>query len=436
MLISYCMYYLLVIFIFSKLTNKKMFSKNMLLALAMMILFCSLFFYLAQVNSIIIVIILVCFNYDKDKVVEDIIMALFTLIIIATSSFIMRVKIDPIMYINNSEGDLDGLIYIIIEFIIATLLLYLIKYSIKKLYKKNIRNIELKYRHITFLGGLGLIFAYLSGRISRTYLDDEASVISSIMEYDLKSFIIYMLILVILLIIVFLMTKNNEIYKSKLRELEQLQEYTASLESMSGDLRKFRHDYVNIFATILGYLNNNDIDGLKKHINKNIIPLEKRIIQNNSRLDLLKHIKIFELKGIVASKLIKAQDIGIDVYVDIMEEIKFINLDIISLCRVIGILLDNAIEEGQALERPNLRFGIVNKNQGVDIIISNKCRENIKPIYKLYSKGYSTKGENRGMGLNIVNNIVENNKNLLIDTTIKDGEFIQSLSILNGGNCH
>lgn len=423
--------YVLIVYMFTDLTEKEFFSRNTALSLVTILLFCSVYSDLGRANSVIVIGILVCFNYDKNEVINNIIMGLFILIVNAFSIEIIRI-IEMLKSgadsVNDSSEYESNIVFIILVSIVTLIIFKALKYVVKKVYKVNIKNVKLNGGHIALLGVLGIICSYSSSKTSSRFIGNGVSV----EVYSTVPFIIFLMILIALLMGMYSMIKKQEAYKSKLRETEQLREYITSLENMSSDLRKFRHDYVNIISSLVGYIDDNNMEGLKNHINDNIVPLGDNISEKNIRLDLLRHIKIPEIKGLVASKIIRAQELNIKVYIDIVENIESIDLDIISLCRIVGILLDNAIEEGQVLEEPTLNFGIINKDSGVDIVISNKCRDNVEPIYKLFKEGFSTKGNKRGLGLYIVNKLIDENNNILLDTTVENNEFIQSLSIIKG----
>lgn len=239
----------------------------------------------------------------------------------------------------------------------------------------------------------------------------------------------FILLMIIMYILITSITKEMDL-KNKQIQFENLQEYTSNLEKLYTDMRSFRHDYINILSSIIGYIQNKDIEGLEKHFNEKIFPLGKGMESNNFKIGLLKSIKIPEIKGIFSSKLIRAQELGIDVFIDILEPITKINMDIIDLSRVVGILLDNAIEAAEKCDKPSIKVGIINKEKSVLIVIINSVNEEV-PIYKIYQKGFSTKGENRGLGLYNLKEITGKYTTVSLDTSIENGEFKQLLEILN-----
>ncbi|MBC8832103.1 ATPase, partial [Escherichia coli] len=66
------------------------------------------------------------------------------------------------------------------------------------------------------------------------------------------------------------------------------------------EMRVFRHDYVNILSTLVGYIDNNDMPGLKYYFENNIVPINKTIESNNYKISLLQNIHVIELKGLLA----------------------------------------------------------------------------------------------------------------------------------------
>lgn len=225
-------------------------------------------------------------------------------------------------------------------------------------------------------------------------------------------------------------------YKNKLESIEGLKPYIKSVEELYNDTRKFRHDYVNILSTMNGYIQNDDIEGLKDYFKKHIVPSGRNISEKDSRLGLIKNIKIMSLKGLVASKLIKVQSLNIDIFIDIIQNIESEDLPIyeLDLCRIIGIFLDNSIEAAIETPNPKINFGITKSEDMTVLIIANSCKkDNMPPIGEMYQKGFSTKGNNRGMGLSNASEILSKYDNVFLDTFIEDGQFIQKIQIYKKG---
>lgn len=151
----------------------------------------------------------------------------------------------------------------------------------------------------------------------------------------------------------------------------RLQEYTNQIENMYSSLRSFKHDYSNIMLSMSGYIEANDMDGLKEYFDKEILPLSKKITKNTAHINQLMNIKTTELKSIISSKLLYAIELNINVNIEVTDEIVSLPIDTLDLCRVIGIFLDNAIEATLETDQPSIRFALINLETEYIFVISN-----------------------------------------------------------------
>lgn len=211
--------------------------------------------------------------------------------------------------------------------------------------------------------------------------------------------------------------------------LFQLQQYTDSIEDLYGSIRQFRHDYINVLSTMSIFITEKRYEELEEYFKHKILPTQSKISEDVYKLSLLGNIKFPALKGIVAYKAIIAQENDINFIIDIAEEVSSINMDIVNLSKVIGILLDNAIEESNFCDMPYINFCIVVKEESKIIIVSNKCRGDIPSIDEMFRTGFSTKGKNRGIGLATVKTKIDECDNCLLEIKVHNNEFIISIDI-------
>jgi len=251
--------------------------------------------------------------------------------------------------------------------------------------------------------------------------------------------VLNLFIIVSFLILTILLTKaSNENMKKNLEqkyrdiELTKLKEYTDMLEYVSNDLRCFKHDYINILQIMNQYLKSDDIEGLKKFYKFELLPESKKILEKDICFMLLKHIKLNPFKGFISSKIINAQSKGIKVNIGITEDIEQLSINSIDLCRITGILMDNAIEAAELCDNKVIDFLILKTELSITLIINNSCSEDTPPIHKIYEKDFSTKGIGRGLGLKFVKNIIDNKyTNVLLNTKIENSTFSQEIIINN-----
>ena len=209
----------------------------------------------------------------------------------------------------------------------------------------------------------------------------------------------------------------------------RLQEYTNQIENMYSSLRSFKHDYSNIMLSMSGYIEANDMDGLRDYFDKEILPLSKNITKNTAHINQLINIKTTELKSIISSKLLYAIELNINVGIEVTDEVTSIPMDTLDLCRVIGIFLDNAIEATLETDRPTIRFALINLDTEYIFIISNTFLEKGIPYATLSKPNVSTKGINRGIGLYNAHEIIAKYNHVFLDTEIKNKSFVQRLQI-------
>ncbi len=217
--------------------------------------------------------------------------------------------------------------------------------------------------------------------------------------------------------------------EAKQKALEDLQNYTRNLEAMYNGLRSFKHDYVNILLSMSGYIENCDMKELKRFFEKEIFPTKKLIDQGDYKLNQLSNIGMLEIKSLLCAKMIYAHESGIDVTIDIPEQVDSFPMDTVDLARILGIFLDNAIEAALETERPQAGLNIIRNHTGVSIIISNCFQDNGQVLHQLKQKGFSTKNGHQGIGLSNAQKIISFYDNVLLETTMQCGCFMQHMEL-------
>ena len=215
------------------------------------------------------------------------------------------------------------------------------------------------------------------------------------------------------------------------QKLEQQKKYIEALERNNNEIRKFKHDFNNIILGLEGYITNNEVDNIKlrDYFYNNIKDFNTKIELDNIVLSHLNNIKVLSIKNLLTNKIISAQNNDFKVNICIEDEIDDFYVNEIQLSRVLGIFLDNSLEAG--LELDNNRFLellILKVNKTIAIQITNTFKNNNLDIDKINKSGYSTKGENRGIGLSSANDII-NKQNMILNTRIEDNLFKQILTI-------
>lgn len=250
--------------------------------------------------------------------------------------------------------------------------------------------------------------------------------------YFLAISIVFIFITIALYIAIMLL-KNIKLEiknKEELKRIAQQKKYIEDLEKNNSEIRKFKHDFNNIILGLSGYINEDVInqEKLKDYFNNHIIPSNTKLKENTKMLFNLNNIKIASLKTILLNKLAIAQSKNIDVQISVENEIDSLFTNEMEFNRVVGILIDNAVEACENLDNKNLSVTILRIDKTIDLTISNTFENNGISIKDFKTEGFSTKGENRGLGLSSAQEIVDK-YNMILNTEIKDNIFKQNLII-------
>lgn len=217
--------------------------------------------------------------------------------------------------------------------------------------------------------------------------------------------------------------------EAKQKAIRDLQDYTHNLEAMYNGLRSFKHDYINILLSMSGYIKNGDMDELRQFFETKIFPTKNLIDQGDYKLNQLGNIDVLEIKSLLSAKMIYAHDSGIDVTIDIPDRVESFPMDTVDLARILGIFSDNAIEAAVLTLQPQIGLNIIQHKAGVSITISNCFQDDGAVLHKLRQKGFSTKIGHQGIGLSNAREIISSYDNVLLETSVRSGCFIQHMEL-------
>ena len=244
-----------------------------------------------------------------------------------------------------------------------------------------------------------------------------------------SSLVLYFLFTIGMIFIVLHTTRKSYEAQKKMEYLENLNEYTKNLEMVYDNLYSFKYDYINIMTSLATYIDGKKYKELETFFYEHILPMQKNLTQKNGTLNNLLHVRVLELKSILYTKLLLAINQGIEVNIDIPDEIDSIHMDPVDLTRMVGIYLDNAIEACLETEHPILNFHLGKMNQDTVFIISNTFINKGLSITQMHKRGITTKGTGHGIGLYNVSEILYRYDNIYHETSIKDDLFIQQVQI-------
>ena len=133
--------------------------------------------------------------------------------------------------------------------------------------------------------------------------------------------------------------------------------------------------------------------------------------------------------SMLISKYRLAEQKNINMNIDVLIDLKKFNKKTYKISRMLGILLDNALEASEECENKTVNVQMFKenmKNNKVSIIIENTYKNKDIDTDKIFEKNYTTKKEkgNNGLGLWKVNDIIKKDTTLDLYTS-KDNVFFK-----------
>lgn len=112
-------------------------------------------------------------------------------------------------------------------------------------------------------------------------------------------------------------------------------------------------------------------------------------------------------------------------------DLNTIKMKIYEFARILGILLDNAIEASSECEEKiiNITFRNDTKNNRQLITVENTYKNKDIDTEKIFEKGISEKENHTGLGLWEVRKLIKKNNNVNLFTSKTDKFFSQQLEI-------
>ena len=216
--------------------------------------------------------------------------------------------------------------------------------------------------------------------------------------------IIFIVTLVVLIIQMINVKKAEE-------KQETLLEFIQKYESMIDKDRINRHEMLNNLLVLKSFKDKNNKEYDK--VLNNFIKTYKNTGDSN-----LKNLYNLPsgLKGIIYFKVNDINKLNIKLNTHISSAcVKYLdNLDsklYVKITKIIGILIDNAIEASKESDEKLLSIDIYKEKERIVFEISNTTKNEVN-IELINKQNYSSKGKGRGLGLYLVNIIVKSTYNL------------------------
>ena len=424
--LSYIEAYVIMLF-FSSILNIELTSKRKLIfvilngTLASIITFVVPTSFSVFVNIILLPILI--FLVLRPTLLKTILAVAITFVTTSVLEFIASTLLLRIFNINY-DLIMSIPLYRTIMAVIIYLIMYLL-YRFIKYYKVNVEvfdNMTTKNK-ILIIASIILVLIVIASQfyLVRFYSDTVPFIITFTGIFGLVAYSI---------ISIYNLINISKLERTK-RDLESANLTIHSLTILHDTVRSFKHDFDNIVNGIGGYVINEDMEGLKKYYNQLLEDCQKTNNLYALSPNVINHPAIYHM---LATKYYDADQknvaINLNVFLDLNEIEQ--RMRIYDFTRILGILLDNAIEAANECEKKQINVTFrkeINKNDLILVIIQNTYKNKDVDTERIYQKGLTSKENHSGLGLWKIRQILMKNNNLNLFTSKNDEYFTQQFEI-------
>ncbi|MGK0552262.1 sensor histidine kinase [Enterococcus faecalis] len=272
----------------------------------------------------------------------------------------------------------------ILQQIVLIILAYAVKYLLIKLnFIYRLYSFTFAYKKIS-LAALLLVTVLSILRQNRSYPDYTETFIFSL-------FVIVLLLAVSFFLIWITSEKQNEV-----AALQMKNQYLASEQEASTQLKDFKHDYKNMLIVLAEYLEQERYQESKEYLRK-ILDYSRQELDFDYYADVYK-LKNIDLQNYLFAFITKCKKQQVKVMLTVKGKVQLIPVNPVILVRMIAILADNALEACENIPNSFIHIYIEFVEKSTTFTISNSCSEKV-PLEKIMTLGYSTKQQHSGRGL-------------------------------------
>ena len=251
--------------------------------------------------------------------------------------------------------------------------------------------------------------------------------------HHLNSFgsILSTIVFICLLLIFFAMNSHKvqvekEIaLKQKKFEQKYLQTYTDEIVGLYNEIRGFRHDYAGMLVSMQMAIDSEDLQEIDRVYNEVLVKANQKLRSEKYTYFDLNNIEDSALRSLIAQSIVYARNNNVEFTLEVKDVITRLSMDLLDLVRIMSILLNNAVEGAADSYLKQMEVAVIKMDFGTVIVIQNSCKITMTPSENLFALGFSTKGRNRGLGLNNVNEILNKYDNIILETEMEDNTFRQ-----------
>lgn len=365
---------------------------------------CIIFFYLIGLKK-----------FDKYKAIF--ISLLLSLLYHSTHTFLS-------VTISSVTGDSFVTKYEDLFFVVVLLLTYFVIKKIIFYFHLELNYFDKDYLYSFFKK---VIFAFLALQIL-LFISD---IVSNYVHFNSFGSILATIVFICLLLIFFAMNaKKVQVEREialnqKKFEQEHLQTYTDEIVALYNEIRGFRHDYAGMLVSMQMAIDSKDLQEIDRIYKEVLVKANQKLRSDKYTYFDLNNIEDTALRSLIAQSIVYARNKDVEFTLEVKDIITRLSIDLLDLVRIMSVLLNNAVEGAAESYSKQMEVAVIKMNLETVIVIQNSCKYTMTPSEDLFELGFSTKGRNRGIGLNNVKEILDQYENFILETEMEDSKFRQ-----------
>ncbi len=219
-----------------------------------------------------------------------------------------------------------------------------------------------------------------------------------------------------------IMVERNNHYRN-------LDSYNHYIESLFEEIKDFKESTKDSLLKLGPSIEDGDINQLNRIFDQEFIGKINPSRTEKYSLDLLINFKVPTVKSLLAAKLFNATQTHVHINVEIPDVIEEIPMKIVDFIVVLSVFVDNAIEAAIESKEKRVDLAFFYNDDKLQLVVQNSSKEKQVSIRNMFNQGFSTKGDNRGIGLANVKSILEEYPKVELITKSKNFLVTQELSM-------
>ena len=179
-----------------------------------------------------------------------------------------------------------------------------------------------------------------------------------------------------------------------------IREALLRVEELNGELRSQRHDFMNHLQVVYSLLQMNEPAEAEQYVEKLHGRMQSRALSMRTASPVI--------NALLQAKAGECKDRGIAFILRVSSGWKQLPMPDWEMCRVLGNLIDNAMDALAAQKRKELTVELTEDLSGYGFTVANSGPRIAPQVFdRLFAMGFTTKRTGQGLGLHIVKTLIE-----------------------------